>query len=334
MNKIKTYIRQHWIWSIVMFFIILPLLLNIGLYFTDIIYNKYGFTLTASGLDNQDWLDLWGTYLSVVIAFVGICLAWKSSAEDRKMDTNEKLAQEYDKKLEEEKGILIEMCQSVNTDILYKTIIEFNNTDTSKCKSVLQNARERILDVQVKFELLSDIVDSFQKCEECNCNPCYDKENMIAIRDLYYNMEKTYLQILQDCEVYVSQMDQQQIIMKKIQIIQEKISLLQRSIFLSQTMKTSGSVNDIKGMEEEIIQCRDQIATLEKQKLNDEEVNGLLNPALEKINLISQEMKPQIINYCKSYIGWKNKHKGELLQNGKICYIKYPEHIEREDPKK
>ncbi len=50
--------------------------------------------MTANGLENQDWLDFWGTYLYVVIVFIGICLAWKSSAEDRKAEKNEKLAQE------------------------------------------------------------------------------------------------------------------------------------------------------------------------------------------------------------------------------------------------
>lgn len=62
----------------------IPLLLNIGLYVTDIIYDKYGLSLTANELGNKDWLAFMSTYLSVVIAFVGICLAWESSNADRK----------------------------------------------------------------------------------------------------------------------------------------------------------------------------------------------------------------------------------------------------------
>lgn len=182
--KIKIFIKNYWILCLIIFFIELPLLLNIGLYITDIIYNKYGWTLTASELGNKEWLDFWGTYLSVVIAFVGICLAWKSSDEERKMGKNEKLAQEYDENLKEEKYVLIGVCQSFNIDIIYKTIIELNNMDTKDCRRVLQNARECVLDTQVKFELLTDIADDFQKCEKCNFNPCYDRENMIAIRPL------------------------------------------------------------------------------------------------------------------------------------------------------
>lgn len=170
MKKIKIYIKRYWILFIIVLSMILPLLLNIGLYITDIAYNKFGWTMTASGLKNKDWLDFRGTYLSVVIAFIGICLAWKSFAEDRKMDKNEKLAREYNHNLKEEKSILIEVCQSFNTDIIYKVINELNVMDTSECKRILQNARERILDVQVKFELLSDIADGLKKCEGCNLN--------------------------------------------------------------------------------------------------------------------------------------------------------------------
>lgn len=298
MNKIKTNIKKHWILCIILFFIILPLLLNVGLYITDIIYNKFGWTLTARGLENQDWLDFWGTYLSVVIAFVGICLAWKSSAEDRKMDKNEKLAQEYDENLKEEKNILIEVCQSFNTDIIYKAINELNNMDTRDCKRILQNSRERILDVQVKFELLSDIADGFQKCEDCDFNPCYDRENMIAIRDLYYKMENIYLEMLYDCGIYVDKMEQQQRNEKIIQNEEEMISLLQQRICLAKDMPTQGSGEDIKRMEEEISGYRHNIEMLKEKRLEDEEVKKMADSIVATANLISQEMKSKIIRVC------------------------------------
>ena len=50
----KMYIKKHWILCTVIFLIILPLLLNIGIYITDVIYNAFGWTLTVGGLDNQD----------------------------------------------------------------------------------------------------------------------------------------------------------------------------------------------------------------------------------------------------------------------------------------
>lgn len=306
MYKIKIFIKNHWILCLIIFFIELPLLLNIGLYITDIIYNKYGWTLTASELGNKEWLDFWGTYLSVVIAFVGICLAWKSSDEERKMGKNEKLAQEYDENLKEEKYVLIGVCQSFNIDIIYKTIIELNNMDTKDCRRVLQNARECVLDTQVKFELLTDIADDFQKCEKCNFNPCYDRENMIAIRDLYYRLENIYLKILQDCGAYIDKIEKQQIIEKMIQDDEKIISLQQQH-------------------------SRYDFEVLKEEKISDEEIKELATSIIEGINLISQEMKPQLINYCKSYIDWKKRHKNELLQEGRIHYIKYPERSEKTD---
>lgn len=103
LNKIKTIVKKYWILCIAIFFIMMPLLLNVGFYITEIIYDKFGLTLTANALGNQEWLAFWCTYLSVVIAFIGICLAWESSNVDRKRDRNEKLAQEYGEDLKEEK---------------------------------------------------------------------------------------------------------------------------------------------------------------------------------------------------------------------------------------
>lgn len=87
---------------------------------------------------------------------------------------------------------------------------ECNNVDKNECRKIIRGAREKILDTQVKFELLSDIADGFEKCESCGFNPCYDRENMIAIRDLYYKMENAYLEMLHDCDIYVDKMEQQQ----------------------------------------------------------------------------------------------------------------------------
>ena len=331
LDKVETSIKKHWILCTIIFFILLPLLLNIGIYSTDVIYNAFGWTMTAGGLNNQDWLDFWGTYLSVVIAFIGICFAWKSSAEDRKMDKNEKLAQEYAEDLKEEKNILIEVCQSFDTDIIYKAINELNNMDIEECRRILQNSRERILNVQVKFELLSDIADDFQKCKGCDFNPCYDRENMIAIRDLYYKIEKIYLEMLNDCVVYVDKMEQQQRNEEIMQNEEKLISLLQQRICLAKDMSTSNSVEDIKRMEEEIARRRDNIETLKGQRVKNEEIKKLVNSVAETINLISQEKKPQLISYFKSYMGWKSRHKRELLLDGKIQYIKYPDCNEKTD---
>lgn len=329
LDKVETSIKKHWILYTIIFFIILPLLLNIGIYITDVIYNAFGWTLTASGLGNQNWLGFWGTYLSVVIAFIGICLAWKSSAEDRKVDENEKLAQEYDEHLKEEKNILIEVCQSFNTDIIFKAINELNNMDIGECRRILQNSRERVLNVQVKFELLSDVADDFQKCKGCDFNPCYDKKNMIAIRDLYYEIEKIYLEMLNDFAGYVDKMEQQQRNEEIMQNEEKLISLLQTRICLAKDTSTSNSGEDIKRMKEEIAQLRYNLETLKGQRVENAEIQKLVNSVADTINLMTQEKKPQLIRYCKSYMNWKSRHKRELLLEGKIQYIEYPDCSEK-----
>ncbi len=57
----------------------------------------------------------------------------------------------------------------------------------------------------------------------------------------------------------------------------------------------------------------------------------MVEPVVKAINLISQEMKPQMISYCKSYMGWKSRHKRELLLEGQIRYINYPVCDEKTD---
>lgn len=332
LDKIKIFIKKYWILCIVIFFIMIPLLLNVGLYITDIIFNKYGLTLTANGLENKDWLAFLSTYLSVVIAFVGICLAWESSNADRKKDKNEKLAQEYGEDIKEEKNVLIEVCQSFNTDIAWKIMIELNNLDTKECKRTLQNAREQVLNAQVKFELLTDVADNFQKCEKCNFNPCYDKENMIAIRDQYYKMENMYFQMLDNINTYIVKIDQQRIDENKIQIDEkivkdgkEMISLLKQRIIYEDEMTRQKTFEEIQKLEQEISHLNSEINALKEQEINVEKVKELADPIVESINVISQDMKPKMISYCKSYIGWKKRHKEELFQDGQKKFVKFPE---------
>lgn len=59
---------------VIVLLIIAPLIINIGLMFTDFIYSKAGISLTAKGLSNVNWLEFWKDYISVAIAFLGIYL--------------------------------------------------------------------------------------------------------------------------------------------------------------------------------------------------------------------------------------------------------------------
>ena len=137
--------------------------------------------------------------------------------------------------------------------------------------------------------------------------------------------------MLYDCGIYVDKMEQQQRNEKIIQNEEKMISLLQQRICIAKDMAAPGSVEDIKRMEDEISGYRYNIKMLKGKRLEDEEVKKMADPIVAAVNLISQEMKPQIISYSKSYMGWKSRHKRELLLDGQIRYIKYPACDEKPD---
>lgn len=236
-SKIRANVKTNWISYSILFLVIAPLILNIGLCVTDIIYVKFGFGLTAKGLNNQEWLDFWKTYLSTLIAFGGVFVAWKSSYDARRKEIRKDQAKEYGENLEEEKHTLLNVCQSFDMDIVYKSILELAGTDakTNDCKKAIHSARERILDTQVEFELLTDIADDFQKCENCDFNPCLDRKIMIAIRDLYYEMEKLYCEMLDKCDEYIENFENQRINEERFKNLSEIIADSANSI--SQNMK-------------------------------------------------------------------------------------------------
>lgn len=68
-----------------------------------------------------------------------------------------------------------------------------------------------------------------------------------------------------------------------------------------------------------------EINALKEQEINVEKMKELADPINELIAVISQDIKPKMISYCKSYIGWKKRHKEELFQDGQKLFVKFPE---------
>ena len=56
--------------------------------------------------------------------------------------------------------------------------------------------------------------------------------------------------------------------------------------------------------------------------LTDEEIKKMSQEIIKGMNKISQDMRPKLIGYCKSYLQWKNLHWRDLLDDGKINYKK------------
>lgn len=53
-EKWKAIFKSKSLIAIVTVFVVAPLLINLGLVLTDIIYEEFGFTLTADGLNNAE----------------------------------------------------------------------------------------------------------------------------------------------------------------------------------------------------------------------------------------------------------------------------------------
>lgn len=77
-----------------------------------------------------------------------------------------------------------------------------------------------------------------------------------------------------------------------------------------------------------------EINALKEQEIGVEKKKELADPINELIKVISQDKKPKMISYCKSYIGWKKRHKEELFQDGQKQFVKFPECNESLKPEK
>lgn len=76
-EKWKTIFKSKSLIYIVIAFAVAPVAINLGLVFTDIIYEKTGNTLTAKGLNNAEWLGFLETVFGYCNFFCwimrGIC---------------------------------------------------------------------------------------------------------------------------------------------------------------------------------------------------------------------------------------------------------------------
>ena len=123
-KKEKTTSKSKTLALVVIAFAVTPLLINVGLVITDIIYEQTGFALTAYGLNNVEWLDFWKQYLAIAISFLGVCLVYISSNKDREMQLREKNTQQYLDELRREEDVLVEVVQSFNIGVVYDALLQ------------------------------------------------------------------------------------------------------------------------------------------------------------------------------------------------------------------
>ena len=137
-----------------------PVAINLGLVFTDIIYEKTGNTLTAKGLNNAEWLGFWKQYLAIAISFVGLCVAYVSSNTDRKHKLQEEQAQQYLEGVRQEENVLVDVTQGFNTSIVYKALLQQSKSaNIYDGRMVMTNARTNMDQMHIKFEILTELCD-------------------------------------------------------------------------------------------------------------------------------------------------------------------------------
>lgn len=217
-KKEKTASKRKILALVVIAFAVAPLLINVGLVITDFIYDKTGATLTAYGLNNVEWLDFWKQYLAISISFLGVYLVYISSSKDREMQLREKDAQHYLEKVRREEEVLVDVVQSFNIGVVYDALLQQARSNIYEGRKVLADSRVNMDLVHIKFELLTDLCDDFKKCEKCSYSPCVDKTIMLELRDLFYDMEKHYFDMLDACDNFLERLNQEQQILNSLNL--------------------------------------------------------------------------------------------------------------------
>lgn len=304
---------------IIILLIMAPLIINIGLAVTDIINEKWGITLTAKGLSNESWLDFWKYYMSIAIAFLSVYLTWDTANKDRKRQDNKESSDLYLENVRKEENALVEITKYFNTGIIYKALNQLDGTTSSECKAVLQSARDKIDEAHVKFELLTDLCDDFERCKRCGFNPCTDKRIKKEIRDMFYDMENHYIDMLNAGNDYIINVDAEK---RNLEMIFNQEQIIQ-SIKANISIQKQGeySNEDILGKQQELLKAEEQLTKLNGEGLNKKHSDGIIQSAINEIDYITNK-RPKFIRYCKAYIDLKREHARDLKNNGVINYVK------------
>ena len=318
-KKEKTASKSKILALVVIAFAVAPLLINVGLVITDIIYEKTGATLTAYGLNNVEWLDFWKQYLAIAISFLGVYLVYISSNKDREMQLREKDAQQYLEEVRREEEVLVDVVQSFNIGVVYDALLQQARSNIYEGRKVLADSRVNMDLVHIKFELLTELCDDFKKCEKCSYSPCVDKTIMLELRDLFYDMEKHYFDMLNAGEDFLERLEQEQQILNSLNL-ENKIKINTEQ--LVDLYKRHGSVEEVSASQTELEQIKERINNLEKSKLDLVEMNRFVATIQNEKEYIEKEARPKFIRYCKTYTDIKKAHVREIRNIGHIRYNK------------
>lgn len=320
-KKEKSSFKSKILMFIIIAFAVAPLLINVGLVITDIIYEKTGFTLTAYGLSNVEWLDFWKQYLTIAISFLGIYLVFISANKDRQKHLQEKNAQQYLEEVRQEENVLVEVTQSFNMGVVYNALLQQAESNIFEGRQILADSRSHMDYAHIKFELLTDLCDDFKKCEKCIFSPCVDKSIMFELRDLFYDMEKHYFDMIEAGEIFLERLNQEQ---DRIKLLDMENSLHSNTNCLIDLYKSQGLVEEVAASKMELERIKERIKNLEKSKLELAEKKRFIE-IIQNEKDYMKKMRPKFIRYCKEYINIKKNHAKDLRTVGYIKYSKVDE---------
>lgn len=318
-KKQKTASKSKILALVVITFAVAPLLINVGLVITDIIYEKAGATLTAYGLNNVEWLDFWKQYLAIAISFLGVYLVYISSNKDREMQLREKNAQQYLEEVRREEEVLVDVVQSFNIGVVYDALLQQARSNIYEGRKVLADSRVNMDLVHIKFELLTELCDDFKKCEKCSYSPCVDKTIMLELRDLFYDMEKHYFDMLNAGEDFLDCLSKEQQVLNSLDL-ENKLKLNTEQ--LVDLYKRHGTIEEVTASQTELEQIKERISNLEKSKMDLKEMNRFVAAIQKEKEYIEKEARPKFIRYCKIYTDIKKAHAREIRHVGNIKYNK------------
>lgn len=318
-KKQKTASKSKILALVVITFAVAPLLINVGLVITDIIYEKTGATLTAYGLNNVEWLDFWKQYLAIAISFLGVYLVYISSNKDREMQLREKNAHQYLEEVRREEEVLVDVVQSFNIGVVYDALLQQARSNIYEGRKVLADSRVNMDLVHIKFELLTELCDDFKKCEKCSYSPCVDKTIMLELRDLFYDMEKHYFDMLNAGEDFLDRLSKEQQVLNSLDL-ENKLKLNTEQ--LVDLYKRHGTIEEVTASQTELEQIKERISNLEKSKMDLKEMNRFVAAIQKEKEYIEKEARPKFIRYCKIYTDIKKAHAREIRHVGNIKYNK------------
>lgn len=319
-EKLKLFIEKNGLTMVIVLLIIAPIFINIGLVITDYFYQKTGITLTAVGLNNENWLEFWKDYISIAIAFLGVYLVWDSSNKDRKKQCVKDFIDLQLQSISQEEQVLVEVSQCFNTGIIYKSLLTLDGMAAKDSRLILQDSRDKLDEAHVKFELLTQLSNDFQRCEHCKYNPCNDRKIMQEIRDVFYGMERHYNNMLNLGEEYCNKVVDGQRNLENINIHMQIVQNIKQQILWSQIANITS--DEIDNLQKQLAEEEQKLRELNEAKLSDDMLNLMVKPIHDEIDQISKNMRPKFNRYCKDYIEIRKKHAEELRMDGIINCVK------------